>query len=101
MFSSINKLHFVGIGGIGMSGIAEILMDQGFTITGSDRAASDNTERLKELGAHIFIGHEAENLEPDVDVVVYSSAVPPDNPELVEAHSGRSRSSAGRRCSPR
>jgi UDP-N-acetylmuramate--alanine ligase len=79
-------LHFVGIGGIGMSGIAEILMDQGFRITGSDRAASDNTDRLKELGAHVFIGHAAENLEPDVDVVVYSSAVPPENPELVEAY---------------
>ncbi len=86
MFSSIHTLHFVGIGGIGMSGIAEILMDQGFTITGSDRAASDNTDRLKGLGAHIFIGHAADNLEPDVDVVVYSSAVPPENPELVEAH---------------
>jgi len=86
MFSSIHTLHFVGIGGIGMSGIAEILMDQGFKITGSDRAASDNTDRLKELGAHIFIGHAAENLEADVDVVVYSSAVPPENPELVEAH---------------
>jgi len=86
MFSSIHTLHFVGIGGIGMSGIAEILMDQGFKITGSDRAASDNTDRLKELGAHIFIGHAAENLEPDVDAVVYSSAVPPENPELVEAH---------------
>jgi UDP-N-acetylmuramate--alanine ligase len=86
MFSSIHTLHFVGIGGIGMSGIAEILMDQGFTITGSDRAASDNTDRLKGLGAHVYIGHAAQNLEPDVDVVVYSSAVPPDNPELVEAH---------------
>lgn len=86
MFSSIHTLHFVGIGGIGMSGIAEILMDQGFRITGSDRAASDNTDRLKELGAHVFIGHAAENLEPDVDVVVYSSAVPPENPELVEAY---------------
>lgn len=86
MFSSIRTLHFVGIGGIGMSGIAEILIDQGFTLTGSDRAASDNTDRLKALGAHIYIGHAAENLEPDVDVVVYSSAVPPENPELVEAH---------------
>jgi UDP-N-acetylmuramate--alanine ligase len=86
MFSSIHTLHFVGIGGIGMSGIAEILMDQGFKITGSDRGASENTDRLKELGAHVYIGHAAENLEPDVDVVVYSSAVPPDNPELVEAH---------------
>ncbi|HTX98487.1 MAG TPA: UDP-N-acetylmuramate--L-alanine ligase [Bacteroidota bacterium] len=85
MFSSIKKLHFVGVGGIGMSGIAEILIDQGFTLTGSDRAASENTERLGALGAHIYIGHAAANVEPDVDVLVYSSAVPPDNPELVEA----------------
>ncbi len=86
MFSSIKKLHFVGIGGIGMSGIAELLLNQGFLITGSDRAASENTDRLSSLGVQVYIGHKAENLEPDVDVLVYSSAVPPDNPELVEAH---------------
>jgi len=85
MFSSIKKLHFVGIGGIGMSGIAEILMDQGFTVTGSDRAASENTERLGTLGARIAIGHAAVNVGPDVDVLVYSSAVQPGNPELLEA----------------
>jgi len=86
MFSSIKKLHFVGIGGIGMSGLAEILMDQGFTITGSDRAASDNTERVEGLGATLYIGHDAGNVEPDVDVLVYSSAIPPDNPEILLAH---------------
>ncbi len=85
MFSSIKKIHFVGIGGIGMSGIAEILLDQGFTVTGSDRAASENTDRMKELGAGVFIGHEAKNVSPDVDALVYSSAVAPDNPELQEA----------------
>jgi UDP-N-acetylmuramate--alanine ligase len=85
MFSSIKKLHFVGIGGIGMSGLAEILMDQGFTITGSDRAANDNTERLEGLGASVYIGHDAGNVEPDVDVLVYSSAIPPDNPEILLA----------------
>jgi UDP-N-acetylmuramate--alanine ligase len=85
MFSSIKKLHFVGIGGIGMSGIAEILIDQGFTITGSDRAASDNTERLAALGARIYVGHTAGNVEEDVDALVYSSAIPPDNPEIVIA----------------
>ncbi len=85
MFSSIKKLHFVGIGGIGMSGIAEILIDEGFAITGSDRAASENTERLRSLGARVYIGHEAANLEPDVDALVYSSAVPPENPEVAEA----------------
>jgi UDP-N-acetylmuramate--alanine ligase len=85
MFSSIRKVHFVGIGGIGMSGIAEILIDQGFSITGSDKAVSDNTERLETLGAKVYIGHVKENVEADVDALVYSSAVTPDNPEVVEA----------------
>jgi UDP-N-acetylmuramate--alanine ligase len=85
MFSSIKKIHFVGIGGIGMSGIAEILLTEGFQVSGSDRAASDNTERLQKLGAEILVGHLAANIGLDVDAVVYSSAVPPDNPELVEA----------------
>jgi UDP-N-acetylmuramate--alanine ligase len=85
MFRSIKKLHFVGIGGIGMSGIAEILIDQGFKISGSDRALSEVTERLQKLGASIFEGHRAENIEQDVDTVVYSSAVQPDNPEILEA----------------
>jgi len=85
MFSSIKKIHFVGIGGIGMSGIAEILIDQGFTVSGSDRALSDVTERLHSLGAVIYEGHKAENLAPDVDTLVYSSAVVMDNPEVIEA----------------
>jgi len=85
MFRSIKKIHFVGIGGIGMSGIAEILLDQGFTITGSDRQLSEVTDRLRQLGATIYEGHDASNVASDVDVLVYSSAVPPDNPELVEA----------------
>jgi UDP-N-acetylmuramate--alanine ligase len=85
MFSSIRKLHFVGIGGIGMSGLAEILVDQGFTVTGSDRSANDNTERLEGLGIRIAIGHDAKNVEKDVDVLVYSSAIPPENPEVVTA----------------
>ena len=85
MFSSIKKIHFVGIGGIGMSGIAEILIDQGFKVSGSDRALSDVTERLHSLGAAIYEGHKAENLAPDVDTLVYSSAVVLDNPEVIEA----------------
>jgi len=85
MFSSIRKLHFVGIGGIGMSGIAEILLDQGFKVSGSDRALSEVTERLQNLGASIFEGHRANNIANDVDTVVYSSAVQPDNPEILEA----------------
>ncbi|HEX7571549.1 MAG TPA: UDP-N-acetylmuramate--L-alanine ligase [Bacteroidota bacterium] len=86
MFSSIRKLHFVGIGGIGMSGIAEILNAEGFAVTGSDRAASENTERLQSLGISVQIGHDASNLAPDVDALVYSSAVGSDNPEVAEAH---------------
>ena len=85
MFSSIKKIHFVGIGGIGMSGIAEILLDQGFTVSGSDRSFSEVTDRLKKLGATIYEGHKPEHVTPDVDTLVYSSAVVLDNPEVLEA----------------
>lgn len=85
MFSSIKKIHFVGIGGIGMSGIAEILIDQGFSVSGSDRMLSEVTARLQSLGATIYEGHEAQHVAPDVDTVVYSSAVMFDNTEVVEA----------------
>ena len=85
MFSSIKKLHFIGIGGIGMSGIAEILIDQGFNVSGSDKALSDVTERLRLLGATIYEGHKAGNIADDVDTVVYSSAVAGENPEVQEA----------------
>jgi UDP-N-acetylmuramate--alanine ligase len=81
VFKSIKKIHFVGIGGIGMSGIAEILMNQGFEVSGSDLHLSEVTKRLEELGAKIYEGHSAENVK-DVDVLVYSSAVIPDNPEV-------------------
>jgi len=63
MFSSIKKIHFVGIGGIGMSGIAEILLDQGFKISGSDKTTSEITERLEKLGAEIQEGHKPENVK--------------------------------------
>lgn len=85
MFSSIRKIHFVGIGGIGMSGIAEILIDQGFTVTGSDLQAGETTERLETLGAKIMKGHSAANIAADTDAVVYSSAVQGDNAEIREA----------------
>ncbi len=85
MFSSIKKIHFVGIGGIGLSGIAEILVDQGFAVSGSDRASSEVMERLVSLGVTVCEGHRAENVTPDVDTVVYSSAVMLDNPEIAEA----------------
>jgi UDP-N-acetylmuramate--alanine ligase len=85
LFTSIHTIHFVGIGGIGMSGIAEILLDQGFGVTGSDLAKSDITEHLESLGARVMLGHAAENVA-GADVVVYSSAVAPDeNPETQEA----------------
>ena len=85
MFTSVKRIHFIGIGGIGMSGIAEILINQGFEVSGSDMNQSENTDYLKSLGAKIFIGHEAKNIE-GAEVVVYSSAVHiNDNPETVEA----------------
>lgn len=84
MYGNIEKIHFVGIGGIGMSGIAEVLLNLGYKVSGSDLRASDTTERLQGLGGEISIGHSAENLT-NVDVVVTSTAVQPDNPEVVEA----------------
>jgi UDP-N-acetylmuramate--alanine ligase len=78
------KIHFVGIGGIGMSGIAEVLLNLGYSVSGSDLKESDITRRLAGLGGRIQRGHEAEHVE-DVDVVVTSSAVRKDNPEVVEA----------------
>jgi UDP-N-acetylmuramate--alanine ligase len=77
----IGPIHFVGIGGIGMSGIAEVLLNHGFVVQGSDLKASTITDRLQERGARIFIGQKAENLE-GVDVVVISSAIKQGNPEL-------------------
>jgi UDP-N-acetylmuramate--alanine ligase len=81
---SIGTIHFVGIGGIGMSGIAEILVNLGYTVQGSDIADNYNVERLRKKGATIAIGHAAENLG-EARVVVISSAVKPDNPEVVAA----------------
>jgi UDP-N-acetylmuramate--alanine ligase len=82
------KVHFVGIGGIGMSGIAELLLNLGYRVSGSDLKGSDVTERLASLGGEIFIGHRAENVADDVDVVVTSSAVRrSQNPESLVARS--------------
>ncbi|MFV1594324.1 UDP-N-acetylmuramate--L-alanine ligase [Phaeobacter sp. JH20_36] len=80
----VGPIHFVGIGGIGMSGIAEVLLNLGYVVQGSDLKASKITNRLEELGARIFVGQAAENLE-DAAVVVISSAIKPGNPELDEA----------------
>ena len=81
-FRKINKIHFVGIGGIGMSGIAELLKNLGFSVTGSDITKSRNVERLINLGINIKIGHKPENLG-SADVLVYSSAVLIENPEII------------------
>ncbi|MDA3934517.1 MAG: UDP-N-acetylmuramate--L-alanine ligase [Gammaproteobacteria bacterium] len=85
MMRRIRGVHLVGIGGSGMSGIAEVLLNLGFAVSGSDLRDSKVTRRLRELGAQIQIGHRAENLVA-ADVVVVSSAVPADNPELQRAH---------------
>ncbi len=74
-------IHFIGIGGISMSGLAEILIDKGFTVSGSDTKASSLTELLSKKGARIYYGQKAENLNSDIDLVVYTSAIHPDNPE--------------------
>jgi len=84
MFKNIKNVHFVGIGGIGMSGIAEILLQQGFVISGSDRSLSEITRRLSSLGMTIYEGHSPDNLK-NADVLVYSSAVTLDNPEVAAA----------------
>jgi UDP-N-acetylmuramate--alanine ligase len=85
MFAKIQRIHFVGIGGIGMSGIAEVLLTLGFKVSGSDLKSSQVTERLANLGAIIFEGHRAENVT-GAEVVVTSSAIPRDNPEVACAH---------------
>ncbi|MBN2158279.1 MAG: UDP-N-acetylmuramate--L-alanine ligase [Spirochaetes bacterium] len=84
MFRKSKKMHFIGIGGIGMSGIAEILINLGYEVSGSDLVESDQTRRLGSLGAKIFIGHRSSNIT-DCHVVVTSSAIAGSNPELVEA----------------
>jgi UDP-N-acetylmuramate--alanine ligase len=85
----LGPVHFVGIGGIGMSGIAEIMIKIGYKVQGSDAKASANTERLQKLGAKIFIGHEAAHVSDDVSALVYSTAVKHDNPEMIAARSRR------------
>jgi len=84
----IGPLHFVGIGGIGMSGIAEVMVNLGYTVQGSDQSDSANVKRLRDKGVKISIGHSAENLT-GVRVLVVSSAIKPDNPELVGARAQR------------
>jgi UDP-N-acetylmuramate--alanine ligase len=84
MFKRYQHIHFVGIGGIGMSGIAEILLNLGYKVSGSDQKRNDTIERLERLGAKVVVGHKAENVE-GVHVLVYSSAVAADNVEVQTA----------------
>jgi UDP-N-acetylmuramate--alanine ligase len=85
MFAKIQRIHFVGIGGIGMSGIAEVLLNLGYKVSGSDLRSSSVTQRLAGLGAAVFEGHRAENIV-GAEVVVTSSAIATENPEVTEAH---------------
>ena len=80
----IRRIHFVGIGGSGMSGIAEVLLNQGYEISGSDIGVNPSVRRLTEAGAEIFIGHSDSNIQ-GADVVVQSSAVTIENPEIASA----------------
>ena len=82
--NKINKIHFIGVGGAGMSGIAEILLNLNFQVSGSDLLESKITKRLESLGLVFFDMHEGENLS-EVDLVVFSSAIKQDNPEILEA----------------
>jgi UDP-N-acetylmuramate--alanine ligase len=85
MFEKKHQVHFVGIGGIGMSGIAEVLLNMGYSVTGSDQAESETTRRLARLGASVLIGHSHEHVTTGIDVVVISSAVKMSNPEVARA----------------
>ncbi|MEQ1913936.1 MAG: Mur ligase domain-containing protein, partial [Sideroxydans sp.] len=88
MKHKIKHIHFVGIGGSGMNGIAEVLLNLGFQVSGSDLAESGVTQRLQTLGATIHYGHDTNNLQ-DADAVVTSTAVKADNPEVVAARERR------------
>jgi UDP-N-acetylmuramate--alanine ligase len=85
MLHKKHKIHFVGIGGIGMSGIAEVLLNSGYVVTGSDLQESEATRRLRALGAGVFVGHQEANLAGNPSVVVISTAVKYSNPEVLEA----------------
>lgn len=78
------KIHFIGIGGVSMSGLAAVLLNNGYKVSGSDFKESETVKKLKDMGAEIYIGHNADNLK-NVDLVVYTAAIPSDNPELIEA----------------
>ena len=84
--TTIKTIHCIGIGGIGVSGIAELLQQKGYRVSGSDIASSAVTDRLKKFGIVVSIGHRAENIN-NADLVIYSSAIDPSNPERIAAQS--------------
>ncbi|HEX7816234.1 UDP-N-acetylmuramate--L-alanine ligase [Dyella sp.] len=88
LMSTFQRVHFIGIGGVGMSGIAEVLHNLGYAVSGSDRSHSPTAQRLQQLGITVHVGHAAEHIG-DADVVVTSSAIGQDNPELVAARAAR------------
>lgn len=88
MYKKINKIHFIGIGGIGMSGIAELLLRNGYHVSGSDLARGESAKQLERLGAEIFLGHQPSNVQ-GADLVVHSSAIRADNPEWEAAQALR------------
>ena len=88
MKHAVKHIHFVGIGGSGMSGIAEVLLNLGYTVSGSDLADNATTRRLASLGIHTYVGHAAEHIA-GADAVVTSTAVKADNPEVVAARERR------------
>jgi hypothetical protein len=80
----VRHVHFIGVGGVGMSGLAEILRTLEFDVSGSDMKEGENTKNLRRLGVRVDLGHRAENVH-GADVIVYSSAISKENPEIVEA----------------
>ena len=87
MYGRTRRIHFIGIGGAGMSGLAEVLLNMGYQVSGSDLRGSEATERIVKRGGRVFVGHAASNLE-GAQVVVYSTAVAEGNPELAAARAG-------------
>lgn len=87
--SNYSRIHFIGIGGISMSSLAEMLVSEGKTVSGSDNKASELTQKLEDAGIKVYIGQRAENISPDVELVVYTAAISEDNPELKAARAGK------------
>ena len=87
--NGFKSVYFIGIGGVSMSGLAQILNQEGKNVSGSDMKESDATNKLKSLGIKVNIGHKAENITDGIDLVVYTAAVKEDNPELLEAEKKR------------